>query len=101
MEEMAIIHISEVEAVRDFATLLDHVRAGSEVIIDGDSAPVAVLGPPAEQTAAPEPGHDEWFWSQVQQALDDRRPGTPAEEVEARFAQRRADSLSRRSDIAG
>jgi antitoxin (DNA-binding transcriptional repressor) of toxin-antitoxin stability system len=44
-----VIHISEAEAARDFATLLARVRAGAEVVIesDGGMLPVAVLRAPA------------------------------------------------------
>jgi antitoxin (DNA-binding transcriptional repressor) of toxin-antitoxin stability system len=44
---MAVIHISEAEATRDFATVMEHVRAGAEVVIDNDASPVAVLRPAA------------------------------------------------------
>jgi hypothetical protein len=39
------IHISEAEAVSDFARVLAYVRAGAKVVIDSDSeaAPVAVI----------------------------------------------------------
>jgi antitoxin (DNA-binding transcriptional repressor) of toxin-antitoxin stability system len=92
---MAITYISEADAVRDFAAVLAHVRAGSEVVIEGESAPVAVLIPPtdADSKVASDPEYDGWFCSQVQEALDDPRPGIPNEEVEAEFAQRRAASL--------
>jgi len=40
-----IIHISEEEAVSDFASLLARVRAGAEVIIEHGAQPVAVLKP--------------------------------------------------------
>lgn len=39
--------------------------------------------------------YDAWFRAQVQAALDDPRPGIPAEEVEAEFAARRAETLAR------
>jgi len=38
-----VIHISEAEAASDFASLLAHVRAGAEVVIEDDARPVAVL----------------------------------------------------------
>lgn len=98
---MAVIHISEAEAVRDFATVLAHVRAGSEVIIENEHNPVAVLVPPAEQTVMTDPGHDAWVRIQIQQALDDPRPGIPEDEVEAYFAQRRAASMLRAAGTAG
>jgi prevent-host-death family protein len=41
------IHISEEEAARDFAGLMNRVRAGAEVVIESESGklPVAVLRP--------------------------------------------------------
>jgi len=42
-----VIHISEAEAATtNVATLLAHVRAGAEVVIENDSRPVAVLRSP-------------------------------------------------------
>jgi antitoxin (DNA-binding transcriptional repressor) of toxin-antitoxin stability system len=39
-----VIHISEAEAATtNVATLLAHVRAGAEVVIENDTRPVAVL----------------------------------------------------------
>src|SRR5437868_5547643 len=38
-----IIHISDSEAANDFASLLDRVSAGAEVIIERNSRPVAVV----------------------------------------------------------
>ena len=40
---MATIHISEVEAARDFAGLLAKVRMGTEVIIDGGDRQSVVI----------------------------------------------------------
>jgi antitoxin (DNA-binding transcriptional repressor) of toxin-antitoxin stability system len=40
-----VIHISDADAVSDFASLLDRVRAGDEVVIEHDAHPVAVLRP--------------------------------------------------------
>lgn len=42
---MAVIHISEADAARDFASLLALVRSGEEVVIGPEAAPVAVLKP--------------------------------------------------------
>lgn len=42
---MAVIHISEAEAARDFASLLAQVRAGSEIVIESDARAIAVLRP--------------------------------------------------------
>lgn len=40
---MATIHISETDAVRDLAGLLAQVRAGAEVFIENGTYPVAIL----------------------------------------------------------
>ena len=40
---MATIHISETEAARDFTSLMDHVRAGKEIVIESNDNPVAIL----------------------------------------------------------
>jgi len=40
-----VIHISEAEAARDFAKLLERVRAGTEVVIESGSLPIAVVRP--------------------------------------------------------
>jgi antitoxin (DNA-binding transcriptional repressor) of toxin-antitoxin stability system len=42
---MAVIHISEAEAARDFASLLARVQAGEEIVIDSGERAVAVLRP--------------------------------------------------------
>ena len=44
---MATIHVSEVEAARDFAALLARVRAGEEIVIESNLSPIAVLHTPA------------------------------------------------------
>jgi antitoxin (DNA-binding transcriptional repressor) of toxin-antitoxin stability system len=49
---MATIHISAAEAARDFTTLLAHVRAGAEVIIEDGSLTVAVLHTPGPEAVA-------------------------------------------------
>ena len=42
---MATFHISVAEAGDNFADLMNHVRAGNEVILEEGSAPVAVIRP--------------------------------------------------------
>jgi antitoxin (DNA-binding transcriptional repressor) of toxin-antitoxin stability system len=46
---MATIHIPEAEAARDFAALMAHVSAGSEVVIERDAQPVAIVRPAAKR----------------------------------------------------
>ena len=40
-----VIHISKAEAASDFASLLDRVRRGAEVVIENNERPVAVMRP--------------------------------------------------------
>lgn len=40
---MATIHISETEAIHDFAGLMARVRAGAEIVIENGELPVALL----------------------------------------------------------
>ena len=40
-----VIHISEIEAAKDFAGILSRVRAGAEVVIEADAKPIAVIIP--------------------------------------------------------
>jgi antitoxin (DNA-binding transcriptional repressor) of toxin-antitoxin stability system len=47
-----VIHSSDADAVSDFASLLDRVRAGDEVVIEHDAHPVAVLRPAPPSPAA-------------------------------------------------
>jgi prevent-host-death family protein len=80
-----VIHISEAEAARDFASLLARVRAGAEVVIERDAHPVAVVHP-AEPSIrllseslrlAREHGSmatlDEGFAKDVEAAIESRR----------------------------
>jgi len=46
---MAVIHISEAEAARDFAGLMARVRAGADVVIENGKLPVAILHAPASR----------------------------------------------------
>jgi antitoxin (DNA-binding transcriptional repressor) of toxin-antitoxin stability system len=41
-----VVHVSESEALNDFASLLERVRGGDEVVIENDARPVAVLRAP-------------------------------------------------------
>ncbi len=43
---MAKIHVTEAEAASNFAALMSRVRAGTEVIIENGTLPVAVIHPP-------------------------------------------------------
>lgn len=43
--EPRVVHVSETEVVRDIAALLEKVRQGSEIIIEQDHRPIAVIKP--------------------------------------------------------
>jgi len=86
-----VIHISDKEAAGSFASLLDRVRAGAEVVIEHDSRPVAVLRSPevgpgrlisesialaeahAEETGC-EPSMDPEFAADLEEIIKSRRP---------------------------
>jgi len=42
---MPTVHISEADAAGDFASLMARVREGSEVVIESEHTPVAILRP--------------------------------------------------------
>ena len=65
-----VIHISATEAASDFAALLDHVRAGDEVVIEHDARPVAVLRPAA-------PSLDKAFAAITQDVADEEWDRVP------------------------
>jgi antitoxin (DNA-binding transcriptional repressor) of toxin-antitoxin stability system len=41
--EPPVLHVSEADAVRDIAVILQRVQAGTEVVIERDAQPVAVI----------------------------------------------------------
>lgn len=45
IEGMAQIHISEADLARDIAAVLDRVQSGTEIVIERNALPVAVLRP--------------------------------------------------------
>lgn len=88
-----VIHISEAEAVSEFASLLSRVRAGAEVVIERDAQPVAVIQPlqpvrrtisecialakAHEEEMATAPILDPDFADDVEEVLRRRRPWNP------------------------
>ncbi len=90
---MAVIHISEAEAARDFAALLARVRVGEEIVIESD-APAVVLRVAAEprgrllsesialaEAHAKEMGYepvmDPEFAADVEEIIRNRKPWNP------------------------
>jgi antitoxin (DNA-binding transcriptional repressor) of toxin-antitoxin stability system len=45
--EKALVHISEADAINDFASVLARVRAGAEISIKSGHLVIAVIHPPA------------------------------------------------------
>jgi antitoxin (DNA-binding transcriptional repressor) of toxin-antitoxin stability system len=88
-----VIHISEAEAGRDFASLMAHVRAGGEIVIEDATRPVAILHPaepalgrPISESIALAEGHakelgaeptlDADFAADLKEIIDSRKPRT-------------------------
>ena len=45
--EPEAVHLSQAEAIRDIAAILERVQQGAEVIVEKDQRPVAVIRPAA------------------------------------------------------
>jgi prevent-host-death family protein len=45
IEDMAQVLISEAELARDIASVLDRVQSGTEIVIERNAQPIAVLRP--------------------------------------------------------
>ena len=88
-----VIHISEEEAARDFASVLARVRAGAEVLIEKDARPVAVIHLPVparrsisecvalarkhEEEIGESPVLDPDFAADVEEIIRNRKPWNP------------------------
>ena len=88
-----VIHISDAEAASDFASLLDRVRKGAEIVIEHDARPVAVLhaAEPVRRTISEcialakiheeetgkAPVLDADFAEDVEEILSNRKPWNP------------------------
>jgi len=46
IENMGVVHISEAELLRDLASVLNRLRSGTEVVIERNAQPVAILRAP-------------------------------------------------------
>lgn len=91
---MPILHISEADAIRDFASVLAKVRAGSEVVIEDGATTVALLLPPGIESETCEAGYDEWLQSELQQTLsNDPAKRIGEEQAEEIMAERRRAAL--------
>jgi antitoxin (DNA-binding transcriptional repressor) of toxin-antitoxin stability system len=88
-----VIHVSEAEAASDFATLMERVRAGAEIIIESGKGSVAVLhaaepirrtisecialAKAHEEETGKAPILDPDFAKDVEEILRHRKPWTP------------------------
>ena len=91
--EPRVLHVSEADAVRDLAGILQHVQAGTEVVIERDSQPLAVIrsATPARRTISDsialaeaheretgqEPVLDPDFAADVEEIVRNRKPWNP------------------------
>lgn len=92
---MAVIHISEADAARDFPGLMARIREGAEVVIESDARAVAVVRP-ADHEFRPrllsesialakklaeergyEPRMDSEFAADLEEIIRDRKPWNP------------------------
>ena len=90
-----VIHISEEEAARDFAGVLERVRAGAEVVIESDARAVAIVRPAGDEfrprllsesialakkhaeELGYEPRMDPDFAADLEEIMKSRRPWNP------------------------
>jgi antitoxin (DNA-binding transcriptional repressor) of toxin-antitoxin stability system len=45
IESMAVLHMSEAEVVNDITGVLEKVRQGSEIVVEQDHRPIAIIKP--------------------------------------------------------
>jgi antitoxin (DNA-binding transcriptional repressor) of toxin-antitoxin stability system len=91
--EPRVLRVSEADAVRDLAAILERVQAGAEVVIERDAQPLAViraacpdrrtiseciaLAEAHEREAGASPVLDPDFAADVEQIIRNRKPWTP------------------------
>ena len=91
--EPPVLHVSEADAVRDMASILQRVLAGTEVVIERDAQPVAVVRAAApvrrtisecialakahEQETGQAPTLDPDFAADVEEIIRNRKPWNP------------------------
>jgi antitoxin (DNA-binding transcriptional repressor) of toxin-antitoxin stability system len=88
-----VLHVSEADAVRNMASILQSVRAGTEVVIERDAQPFAVVraAPPVRRTISEcialakaheeeigqAPTLDPDFAADVEEIVRNRKPWNP------------------------
>ena len=93
MAGMEPLHISEADAVRDLAAILQRVQAGAEIVIERDAQPLAIIRAAAparrtiseciamaeahEKVAVESPVLDPDFAADVEEIVRNRKPWNP------------------------
>ncbi len=88
-----VLHVTEADAARDLAAILDRVQAGAEVVIERDARPIAVVRAPEqppwslseaialakahEEETGEVPVMDPDFAEDVREIVRNRQPWTP------------------------
>ena len=88
-----VIHVSDLEAANDFKALLARVRTGTEIVIEQDARPVAVLhavepqprsisecialAKASEEETGSAPVLDPDFAAEVEEIVNNRKPWNP------------------------
>ncbi len=91
--EPPVLHVSEADAVRDMASILQRVRSGMEVVIERDTQPVAIVRAAApvrrtvsecialakahEEETGQAPTLDPDFAADVEEIIGNRKPWNP------------------------
>ncbi len=93
IEVMAQVHMSEAEVAANFATVLEKLKAGVEVVVDQDNRPVAIIRSPQrrgrlvsecialakahEEETGQAPALDPDFAADVEEIIRHRKPWNP------------------------
>jgi hypothetical protein len=100
MLDMATIHITRAEAVRDIDVLLEKAAAGVEIVIESESSvPLLITGIVSEVSEPTDAEYTAWCRAQVVEGLreadDPNTAWLSEEEVTARSLERQAQLLRR------
>jgi hypothetical protein len=100
MSNMATIHITRAEAVRDIENVLDQAAAGTDIVIESETGGSLLLlqgGGISEEATDPE--HEAWLDAEMREGLreanDLNAVWIPNEVVTADFLARRVQLLAR------
>lgn len=101
IDDMAVLHITEAELARDIASVLDRVQSDTEIVIERDAQPVAIIkspqfrGRPIDESIALAKTHgshatlDDEFTSDLEEIISSNRdPLNPPKWGNSRFQRR-------------